>query len=142
MHDDDLNSPCYQLSDFILKLRFIMLISSTLELAYKYIFEQSRSTCFALIFLYFVGSPNMVVLITDGQSNIDHFETLPEAQRMKREGITILTLAVGFSGATAELTGMTSPPIHENLFYVDDFYALQELTDYIIRPICTGQLYR
>ncbi|XP_041374199.1 uncharacterized protein LOC121387240 [Gigantopelta aegis] len=81
--------------------------------------------------------PNLAIIITDGQSNINHIDTLPEARRMKREGITVLTLAVGFTQTTAELQGMTSQPINENLLLADDFQALSHLKDNIVRPICT-----
>ena len=58
---------------------------------------------------------------------------------MKREGITVLTLAVGFTHTTAELKGMTSQPVNENLLLADDFLALSHLKDNIVRPICTGR---
>ncbi|XP_025106489.1 collagen alpha-3(VI) chain-like isoform X11 [Pomacea canaliculata] len=80
--------------------------------------------------------PNLVVIVTDGESNINPQETLPEAARIKRDGTTIITVAVGLS-SNAELTGLTSPPVSENLIYVDDYEALYRLSAVIVAPLCT-----
>jgi collagen type VI alpha len=82
--------------------------------------------------------PNLIVIVTDGQSNINPFETLPEANRIKREGTSIITVAVGLA-SNEELRGLTSPPIAENLIYVDDFEALHRLSDQIVAPLCSGR---
>lgn len=82
--------------------------------------------------------PNLVVIVTDGESNINPQETLPEAARIKRDGTTIITVAVGLS-SNAELTGLTSPPVSENLIYVDDYEALYRLSAVIVAPLCTGE---
>lgn len=77
-------------------------------------------------------------MITDGQSNINHEETLPQAQMLKDSGVTILTVAIGFATHTDELIGMTSKPVEENLFYVDRFSGLEDLHTKIVEPICKG----
>lgn len=82
--------------------------------------------------------PNLVVIVTDGESNINPIETLPEANRIKRSGTSIITVAVGLT-SNAELVGLTSPPIAENLIYVDDFEALGRLSDQIVAPLCSGK---
>ena len=79
-----------------------------------------------------------MVIVTDGESNVNPFDTLPEANRIKRSGTSIITVAVGLSSNT-ELVGLTSPPISDNLIHVDDFEALHHLSDQIVAPLCSGK---
>ena len=83
----------------------------------------------------------MVVIITDGQSNVNHELTLPEARALKSAGVTIITVAVGFTSETAELVGLTSPPVSENLIYVTDYESLDKLKDQLIDPLCSGKTF-
>ena len=85
--------------------------------------------------------PNVVVIITDGQSNVNHELTLPEARALKSAGVTIITVAVGFTSETAELVGLTSPPVSENLIYVTDYESLDKLKDQLIDPLCSGKTF-
>ena len=39
--------------------------------------------------------PNLVVIVTDGQSNINREETIPEARMLKNEGVTIMAVGIG-----------------------------------------------
>nr|SPP68597.1 vWFA1-like domain containing protein vWFBCS9 [Colubraria reticulata] len=39
--------------------------------------------------------PNLVVMVTDGESNMNPQQTLPEADRIRRSGTSIITVAVG-----------------------------------------------
>ncbi|XP_052813412.1 uncharacterized protein LOC128240703 isoform X3 [Mya arenaria] len=80
--------------------------------------------------------PNVIVIITDGQSNINHEMTIPEARHLKAAGVTIITLAVGFTSETSELVGLTSPPISENLVYTEDYESLSKVKDKLIEPLC------
>ena len=84
--------------------------------------------------------PNLIVIVTDGESNINPFETLPEADRIKRAGTSIITVAVGLSN-NQELVGLTSAPVQDNLMFVDDFEALHRLSDQIVAPLCSGELW-
>lgn len=88
--------------------------------------------------LYFTDIPNVVVIITDGQSNVNHELTIPEARALKSAGVTIITVAVGFTSETSELVGLTSPPVSQNLIYVEDYESLDKLKDQLIDPLCTG----
>ncbi|XP_076459446.1 LOW QUALITY PROTEIN: uncharacterized protein LOC143292771 [Babylonia areolata] len=80
--------------------------------------------------------PNLVVIVTDGESNVNPQETLPEANRIKRTGTSIITVAVGLA-SNPELRGLTSAPIDANLIHVDDFEALGYLSTQIVAPLCT-----
>lgn len=81
----------------------------------------------------------MVILLTDGKSNINPEMTLPEARSLKLTGTTILTIAIGFEATSRELQGLASEPVSENLIFVDDFGALNKVQAAIVRPICTGE---
>ena len=96
--------------------------------------------CFTAVFntLLLSDVPNVVVIITDGQSNVEHELTIPEARALKSDGVTILTVAVGFTSETSELSGLTSPPVADNLIYVEDYAGLAKLKDKLIEPLCTS----
>ncbi|XP_060566778.1 uncharacterized protein LOC132725621 isoform X26 [Ruditapes philippinarum] len=81
--------------------------------------------------------PNVIVIITDGQSNVNHELTIPEARALKAAGVTIITVAVGFTSETSELIGLTSPPVSENLIYVQNYESLNQLKNQLISPLCT-----
>lgn len=91
--------------------------------------------------ILFTDIPNVAVIITDGQSNVNHELTIPEARSLKATGATIITVAVGFTSETSELVGLTSPPVIENLIYVSDYESLDKLKDQLIDPLCSGKFY-
>ena len=80
----------------------------------------------------------MVVIVTDGESNIQHTQTLPEAKLLKNTGATLITVAVGLTEQSAELVGLTSEPVSENLIRVVDYNSLTQLRDKLVEPLCTG----
>ena len=55
------------------------------------------------------------------------------------DGVAMITVAVGFTSETSELVGLTSPPVSENLIYVEDYESLGKLRDQLISPLCTGK---
>lgn len=78
-------------------------------------------------------------MVTDGESNIEHTRTLPEAMMLKDTGATLITIAVGFTSDSAELRGLTSEPVQSNLIKVDDYNSLDVLKDKLVTPLCTGK---
>ena len=83
----------------------------------------------------------MIIIITDGESNINHMDTLPEARLLKSAGVTMITVAVGFAEQTTELIGLTSPPLTSNLIRVENYDALHNLKDKLVNPLCTGNFF-
>ncbi|KAH3749755.1 hypothetical protein DPMN_184266, partial [Dreissena polymorpha] len=81
--------------------------------------------------------PNVVVIITDGQSNVNHELTIPEARMLKAAGVSIITLAVGFTSETSELVGITSEPVQKNLIYIENYESLGKVKEQLISPLCT-----
>lgn len=92
----------------------------------------------SISFVNVLDVPNVAVIITDGQSNVNHELTLPEARALKADGVSIITVAVGFTSETSELVGLTSPPVSENLIYVEDYKGLGKLKQKLIEPLCSG----
>ena len=82
---------------------------------------------------------NLLVIVTDGESNISPHNTLPEARRLKAMGVTIVTVAIGVTD-NSELRGLTSPPVDKNLIEVTDFNALHKISELIVAPLCTGKI--
>ncbi|CAG5136835.1 unnamed protein product, partial [Candidula unifasciata] len=80
--------------------------------------------------------PNLLVVVTDGQSNINHEQTLPEARQIKAAGATIVTVAIGLE-KNYEIQGLTSPPLDENIVEVTDFDGLSRLSRLIVAPLCS-----
>ncbi|XP_021375359.1 uncharacterized protein LOC110464458 isoform X7 [Mizuhopecten yessoensis] len=100
-------------------------------------FLMARRDMFAQQFGDRLDVPNVIVIITDGESNINNMRTIPEAMTLKRAGVTIITVAVGYADSSAELFGITSNPVRDNLIRVENFDALDFLKDKLITPLCT-----
>lgn len=77
------------------------------------------------------------MVVTDGHSNINNEQTLPEARRIKSAGTTIITVAIGLE-KNFEIQGMTSPPLDDNIIEVTDFDGLSRLSRLIVAPLCSG----
>ena len=86
------------------------------------------------------GVPNFAIVFSDGASNVDETETLPEAIAARVEGAHIITVGVGYTLNTPVLQGMTSDPYQENLFTVESFNNLKGLIPDIIGATCDGKL--
>ena len=69
---------------------------------------------------------NIVVVITDGESNIDQATTLTEAQTVQDAGITMYSIGVNNAVDMAEVSGMSSQPrvLNQNYWLVVDFPSL------------------
>ena len=81
--------------------------------------------------------PNIAILLTDGVSNVNAFETVPEAEKARADNIHIYAVGIGLADTT-ELSQIASPPIAENMFVVDDFQALTALKEKILDQFCPG----
>ena len=47
-------------------------------------------------------------------------------------------MAVGYTHREEELIGLTSPPVNENLFRVENFDALHDFSSTLVNPLCNG----
>ncbi|XP_069108493.1 collagen alpha-4(VI) chain-like [Argopecten irradians] len=80
---------------------------------------------------------NIAFVITDGVSNINSRRTIPEAQSAKTDGIVIYAIGIGLT-ETQELTGISSLPLEEFMFSVDNFEELSGLKETMFKSICSG----
>ena len=83
--------------------------------------------------------PNVVIILTDGVSNINSRRTIPEAEQARAEGIHIYAVGIGLRD-TRELDAMASVPASENSFNVQSFDELAALTDRVFQAFCPGIL--
>ena len=78
---------------------------------------------------------NVVILITDGVSNINARRTIPEAEKARDQGIRIYVIGIGLTD-TKEIDGIASRPLDENRFTVQEFSELQDMRQKVFGSIC------
>ena len=79
----------------------------------------------------------MAVVVTDGLSNIQRDQTLPQAIQLKGIGTRVMVIAVGNYGDSGhkEMRGIASHPPGENLFFAGDFDDMYQITYMAINGI-------
>ncbi len=87
------------------------------------------------------GAPNFAVLFTDGASNVNEDETLPQAIAARVAGIHIITVAVGQSISMPELQGLTSHPYESNMFTVGSYQDIYSLVPDVLAAMCDGKIH-
>jgi uncharacterized protein YegL len=83
---------------------------------------------------------DVVILITDGASNVESSRTIPDAEILKRRGIKIFSIGVTSSINEVELRGISSQPQQRNLNYFTSpgFGALDMVVDTLISSTCSA----
>ena len=81
---------------------------------------------------------NVCIVVTDGVSNINGRNTIPEAERARAEGIHIYAIGIGLTD-TRELDQMSTRPKEPNTFVVNDFDELVGLDEKIFGSACPGR---
>ena len=81
---------------------------------------------------------NIGIIITDGVSNIEHYETVPQAHLAQDAGIHIYAIGVGLA-ETTELERISSSPSEENTFVVQNFDELDVLMYKVFEQFCPGK---
>ena len=80
----------------------------------------------------------VVVLLTDGVSNINPEFTIPQARFIKQAGTHIFAIGVG-NFQPDELNAVASEPASENAFLLHDYASLYNLTNKIVQAACQGE---
>ncbi|CAC5397052.1 COL6A [Mytilus coruscus] len=80
--------------------------------------------------------PHIVVIVTDGWSR-DPTKTLINAQKAKDAGIIMFSIGVGHYLDEDELKAMSSDPVENHSFMVEDYSALQSIQDSVASKVCT-----
>lgn len=78
---------------------------------------------------------HIVVIITDGESNINPTRTIPQAEEMHAQGIEIFAIGIG-SINEDELRGIASELKDEHWHHVPDYTALTHITNAVINETC------
>lgn len=81
---------------------------------------------------------NIGIIITDGVSNIEHYETVPQARLVQNAGIHVYAIGVGLADTT-ELERISSSPSEENTFIVQNFDELDVLMYKVFEKFCPGK---
>lgn len=82
---------------------------------------------------------NIALFLTDGISNINSRQTVPQAQLAKEDGITIYGVGIGLTDLR-ELEAIASSPKEEHVFLIDNFDQLYGLHTKIFTTICPGKV--
>ncbi|CAC5426245.1 unnamed protein product [Mytilus coruscus] len=85
------------------------------------------------------GVPNVVLILTDGWSNISSQRTFSEAEQARAKGINIYSIGIGLRD-TRELNDMASEPASENSFNIQDFDEFAAVSDQVFQAVCLGKL--
>lgn len=84
------------------------------------------------------GVRNIAVLVTDGVSNLNTYQTIPAARASRADGIHIYAIGIGLAD-TSELRDIASEPASENSFSVQEFSALEGMKHRIFERLCPGK---
>lgn len=78
--------------------------------------------------------PQIAVVITDGESADD---VVGPAQRLRKQGIIVFAIGVGNFNAD-QLESIANRPPKRFMFTIDNFQALQRLTDNLLQTVCVS----
>ena len=77
---------------------------------------------------------NVAVIITDGRSEPDPTQTIPEANLLKQEGVTIIAVGIGNQVDRRELDGIASNP--NDVIVARNFVDLQDQLGRLLDRAC------
>ena len=80
---------------------------------------------------------NLIIVVSDGVSNINSQNTLIEAVKCKISGIHMITVPVG--PANKETMAMASEPENKNMFMIDNYKIINRITDAVIAATCDSK---
>ena len=83
--------------------------------------------------------PNFAIVVTDGQSNVNPEDTIPEAIQARIEGIHIMAVTVMPEGPNLEIKGIASDPDEYNMFNVQNFNDLSDMVSNLVGGVCNGK---
>lgn len=84
--------------------------------------------------------PNYCVVITDGESNVDPENTIPEAIQARIDGIHMMAVTViPQERPSLEIKGIASDPDDANIFNVQNFQDLPTIHMPVIGAMCDGK---
>lgn len=87
-----------------------------------------------------VNSPNFGIILTDGESN-DRMETFQQAVATRKQGIHLMSIGMNMRSMRGkkELLAISNDPDEANVFNVDTFEGLYNITDSLLQAICNSE---
>lgn len=82
--------------------------------------------------------PQIAVIITDGESTDNVTEP---AQRLRQNGVLVFGIGVGEANMN-ELASIANRPRKRFLYTIDNYQALQRLTEGLLRTVCVSMKYQ
>jgi len=101
--------------------------AEALRLARTDVFQEEKGDRFDV--------PNYLIVVTDGQSNINAQMTVKEAVQARIEGAHIIVVTVT-DKPTLEIKGIASDPDDQNILFVENFSMLPTLSDRLVNAVC------
>jgi len=77
------------------------------------------------------------ILVSDGHSTVNASRTVPEAELVKADNITMLTVVVNVDHNLADMTAIASDPAAD-LFLLIDYSNLESIVDQVLDRLCDG----
>ncbi len=84
-------------------------------------------------------APNFAIVVTDGESNVNPRDTIPQAIQARISGIHIFAVTVQ-DRVGLEIKGIASNPDSYNIFNVVNFNGLPTLMERLVDGLCDGKL--
>jgi hypothetical protein len=112
-------------------MKYTHIISVVIEVEYQTSFSGARGA----------HSRKVVLLLTDGQSNIQRKKTVPEAKKLKSSGVQVFVIAVGGQHihGIQEMAEVASFPPAKFLFRVKKMGDFLEVVKLAIKQVSPGQ---
>lgn len=79
---------------------------------------------------------NVAILITDGQSNVNEWDTIPAAQAARSAGVRLFVIGVTGEINVAELEAMSSLPLADHFFNRTSYALVPTLVSQLIWSVC------
>lgn len=81
---------------------------------------------------------NILIVVTDGNSNINADRTIPDAIDARTKGVQVIVISVGSSVNELELRGIASAPEEDNVYLAQSYQDLGALSSKIVSSTCNG----
>ena len=82
------------------------------------------------------GVTDIVIVISDGYSNVNDDNTVREADLLKRDGINVYTVALGDSPHFSEMNDISSDPDSEYAYYVGSLNDIEDVASELLDNLC------
>jgi len=83
------------------------------------------------------GIPNYIVIVSDGYSDVNQQNTIPDAMALKNQGVTIYSIAVGPDPQYSELNGMASTPSSQYVIPLPMMGNITSTANTLLQRLCT-----